>query len=214
MIVSHGRLQLNLKPRIRVADGSLMDISQSAARQIYRKIVLFKLPQISSQRKWRESYPIDHAMRDTKYQAFHFKITHRIVVCNKYLCNIRVKHDNTCSFCDAEDRIQHFFITCPIARDLWRSFRDWLETQTDFYLQANEKEMLFGVSRVTPHSRITNFLLKFFTYRQKLFHQGALDITHLLRELRLMLSLERYILNRENKPTKFRAWQRIYTALG
>ncbi len=50
--------------------------------------------------------------RHTTIQTFQYKITHRILACNEWLNNIKIKICNTCSFCNDKDTISHFLIDC------------------------------------------------------------------------------------------------------
>lgn len=63
--------------------------------------------------------------RDTKLQAFQYKLIHRVIPCNKYLANIRIKPDATCSYCDSTDTLQHFFYGCPSVNTLWDTLSSW-----------------------------------------------------------------------------------------
>lgn len=99
----------------------------------------------------------------------------------------------------------------------WTEVSSWFARETDVQLQVSPRAFLFGVPDAVPLARIINFIIlfaKFFIYRQKLFHQGSLDLTHFLRELRLHLQVEKYLTNSENKRHLFDKWRRIYTALG
>lgn len=209
------------KPQIRAVDKALIDVSNATAKKIYLAIVHFKLPVVSSQAKWNEVFPLGearqeeywrevytspyHALRDTKLQTFHFKLTHRIISCNRYLSNIHIRRDNTCSFCDSSDTLQHFFFHCEAVRTFWRNLTGWLSLNVDIHVRMNAEELLFGLPRNTPHAKCINFILilaKHFIFRQK------------LRELRLKLKIENLIFIQENKPGKFQRWRRIFQALG
>ncbi len=50
--------------------------------------------------------------RQTTIQIFQYKITHRILACNEWLNNIKIKICNTCSFCNDKDTISHFLLDC------------------------------------------------------------------------------------------------------
>lgn len=205
------------------------------AKNIYSAILPFKLPRISSQEKWNDIYPIQQephedywkeiysspykATRESKLQAFQFRIIHRVIPCNRFLCNIRIKQEDHCSFCDppVTDTLQHFFFSCPLAASFWASVRQWLETQVNVHIEMMEREYMFGVPKEVPQARMFNLLaltVKHFIYRQKLFHNAALDLTHFLRELRVKLGMEKLLCTQEKKPAKFRQWARIYSALG
>ncbi len=48
--------------------------------------------------------------RDTKIQSFQFRITHKIIPCNKWLQIIKIKNNAVCNFYDEDDDKLHFFI--------------------------------------------------------------------------------------------------------
>lgn len=56
--------------------------------------------------------------------------------------------------------------------------------------------------------------MKFYIYRQRLFHQGTLDLLAFLRELKVKLNVERYICSQEGKPQKFKIWEPLCNAIG
>lgn len=180
-------------------------VSDSSSKKIYEAILPFKRPIVSSQRKWTEIYqdmnstltpdlwkeiytvPY-HVTRDTKLQAFQYRLVHRIIPCNKYLTNIRIKNEASCSFCGDTDTLDHFFFTCQDVNGLWDSLTSWLANNVDLHIQLNAKRVLFGPPRSSEHALVINFLIlfpKYYIYRQRLFHQNQLEILQILRELRL-----------------------------
>lgn len=221
------------KPRIKTQNQDLIDVSNVTAKKIYTALVAFKLPHVNSQDKWNEVFPLGetnqedywkevytspyHACRDTKLQAFHFKVTHRTIPCNRYLSNIHIRRDDTCSYCDSSDTLQHFFFYCETVSTFWMNLIRWLAQNADIHVDMNTEQLLFGLPRNNPQAKCINFILilaKFFIFRQRLFHQGQMDLTHFLRELKMKLQIEKLIFIRENKPNKFRRWHRIFQALG
>lgn len=156
-------------------------------------------------------------MRDTKYQAFQYKLLQRIIPCNKYLANIRIKQENSCAFCDEVDSVQHFLLECDNTKRFWVQICRWLEQNDDLVVHLSQQEFLFGLHPTVPGSRKIKFLTiftKFFIYRQMLLHDGDLPMALFLRELRTRLQMEKKIYRLENKPNKFRCWSRILAALG
>lgn len=223
------------KPSIKAADGTVLQIVDASAKRIYQAILPFKLPRVTSQGKWNEIYPTGEvnqkekweevytspykATRETKLQAFQYRVIHRTIPCNRLLHNIRIKQEDACSFCDPpiSDTLQHFLFSCPKSADFWKSLCRWLATQANFHISLTEEEFMFGVPRALPQARSINFLTiltKHFIFRQKLFHNANLDLTHFLRELKMKLGIERFICRQENRPGKFKQWERIYKALG
>lgn len=120
---------------IRQSAEDYLKITNSTSKAIYATLIKDKQPTISAQVKWALTYPeLDpaqedswkeiyqvpyRAIRDTKYQAFQYKVLHRIIPCNKYLANIRIKQINTCAFCDEVDTVQHFLHECDIVKSFW-----------------------------------------------------------------------------------------------
>lgn len=90
-------------------------------------------------------------------------------------------------------------------------------TEIGIQINISTRSFLFGIPVVRPQDKVVNFILlfvKFFIYRQKLFHQGHLPILQFLRELRSRLQVEKYITRLENKSDHFSPWLKIYDALG
>lgn len=234
------RLLVNPAPQNTIVDlyirptmEDYLKITSATSKKIYASLILCKMPTVSAQVKWAETFPdMDptlgetwqpfyqvpyRAMRDTKYHAFQYKLLQRIIPCNKYLANIRIKQESTCSFCDEVDSIQHFLLECNNTKRFWARICGWLEQNDDLLVHLSQQEFLFGLHPSVPGSRKINFLTiftKFFIHRQKLFHNGDLPMAQFLRELRTKLQMEKQICGLENKPNKFRCWTRILAALG
>lgn len=114
------------KPFIQTTDDSLLDILKATSRSLYSTLVLRKRQPVAAQRKWDAQFPVPpdlpseiywesnnkasfKSVRETKIQAFQFRLLHKILPCNKYLKDIRVKSSDSCSFCDLQDTLVHFF---------------------------------------------------------------------------------------------------------
>lgn len=228
--------QLTYKPLAKKGQQTEVDIERASSSKIYKALVSLRLPTVSSQVKWNTLFPLQEmhedslqqhwrwiyrlpyrTARDTKLQAFQFRLLHRIIPCNKYLKNIRIRQDDQCPNCDEQDSLQHFFFNCPKVHDFWTKLAHWLHQNTPLNLQPSLKNILFGFPVELPADRAINFIIlftKFFIYRQRLFHQTELDLLHLLMELRIRLRLERYICDLEGKPNKMNIWKHLLTAMG
>lgn len=214
------------KPAITTAEGQALTIIGKPTKLLYYTLIKLLKPAITSQARWNELFPVGEdkrneywseiyrmpykTARDTKLQAFFFRLTHRFVPCNRYLKNIRIKTDDKCTFCTSVDTIDHFLFSCPIVQQFWTQVTAWLEREADVQLSVSLRTFLFGVPDSSPNARMINFILlfvKFFIYRQKLFHEGSLVIVHFLKELRLRLQVEKHLNFLENKSHQ----QHIYT---
>lgn len=142
-LLTSPRIQVTpLKPTLQASNKSVVDVSRVSARKVYSTLIAFKLPTVSSpakwndilqqtdvcqEERWREIYTSPyHALRDTKLQTLHFKFTHRIIPCNRYLCKIRIKREDSCSYCDSTDTLQHFFYYCTPVKTFSENLTRWL----------------------------------------------------------------------------------------
>lgn len=156
--------------------------------------------------------------RETKLHSLHFKVVNRILPCNKFLKQIRIKSSDVCDLCGQEDNISHFLFECLTVRTFWKSLCRWFEGVECLALDTlSPKRYVFGVPRTFPKASVVNFILmntKFFIYRQSLFHGGSLDLMHWLRELKLKLLVEKQISCSEGKAHRFGRWTKILQSLG
>lgn len=127
---------------------------------------------------WAATYALPFKIsRETKLQSFHYRIVHRIITCNKYLHDIRLRDNDKCETCGETDSISHFFVSCPAVETFWEKLSLWCEEQLGLGLSfLTEKEMVLGMTDENGNPRtfkVINWLLltaKFFLHRQKLFH--------------------------------------------
>lgn len=209
-LVSPALPRLTPKPSIKTKDSQSLDALDTSSKVLYLTLVKQSKPNVTSHGRWNETFPISEedrseywvdiyklpckVARDTKLQAFHFRVVHRFLPCNKYLQNIRIRRDDLCDFCQASDI-----------------------READIQLNISLRAFLFGIPSTAPQAKVVNFLvlfIKFYIYRQKLFHQGSLSLIHILRELRLRLQVEKHLTTMEGKTDRFKKWQRLYTAMG
>ncbi len=103
-------------------------------------------------RKWCQTYPdFNNAdlktwprifklpflvIREAKLQTFQYKILHRIIPCNKWLFNIKIKTSEVCDYCNEIDDISHFFFLCTNVREFWNLILNWLEIISNLQLKV------------------------------------------------------------------------------
>lgn len=233
LLVNVSPQSLTPRPHIFAGHQTDLDITGASSKRIYKALVLLKLPPIASQKKWNETFQVEEhswkehwqpiykrpfqSVRDTKLQAFQHKLIHRIIPCNKYLSNIRIKQEDSCPNCGEQDTLPHFFYHCSLVHDFWTKITEWLLQNANFDLNPSLEEILFGRPIRSSSDKISNFLFiltKFFIYRQRLFHDTDLNLLHILMELRSKIKVEKYICELEGKPYKANMWNPILQALG
>lgn len=214
---------------------SPMDIARAGPKIMYKAVIagdssfstafkrwseeLDSSLQITSMEEWNElNLNVYRATRETKLQSLHFRILNRILPSNKYLKQIRIKSSDACDLCGRLDSDIHFLFDCPEVQSFWTSICNWFDRVEDLPLaDLSQKQYLFGVPKAFPKAKVINLILmsvKFFVYRQRLFHDGALEMVHWLREFKCKLLNEKFIHQREAKLQRFRIWDRIVNALG
>lgn len=158
--------------------------------------------------------------RETKLQSFHFRIAHRIITCNKYLSDIRLRDNGACEKCRETDTIVHFFFTCPPIKAFWDRLSDWCENFLGFGLAfLGKEEMVLGMTNENGNHRtykMVNWLLltaKFYIHRQRLFHKSDVSLNAYLAEVRKKLDVERRACRWEGKPHKFKLWEKVLAIL-
>lgn len=130
--------------------------------------------EFTDRERWRRSCSgVYKATRETKLQRFHFKILHRILPCNVYLTQIRIKDSDWCPYCDESDTITHFLFSCSKVRPFWEAACAWFKQADDLYLdRLTADEFIWGMDGGAHRATLVNTItlqLKYYIYRQKLY---------------------------------------------
>lgn len=209
-------------PTIKTVDKTQVEIHQASSKRLYSYFIQFKSPKITSQQKWEAALQIPQhdrqdfwtsayslpfkLVRETKLQTFQYKVLLRLITCNKYLKNIKIKQDDSCLSCPETDTLEHFLFLCPRVQTFWEGTTQWLAREADLQFNLTTEEYLFGIPHNSPNATIINAIAlyaKFYIHRQNLYHEGKLSVIHFLRELRMKLHTEAFLCQLENKQSKF-----------
>ena len=209
-------------------NGEPINVFQLSSKMLYN-ITRKKLYKTStSQITWGKTYPkltqnkelwkrlyvtAFECTRETKLQALQFKIYHRIIPCNYYLFKRKGVDSPECNFCGREDNIRHFFLHCPNVFFFWNTLKKWLKNVLEVSIDEEiEEGLLFNNPGKIVQSKKENFILlnvKFYIYRQRLFHNNHLDVLEWALEFREKLRMEKQICSQEGKLKKFSIWENI-----
>lgn len=135
--------------------------------------------------------------RAVKLQSFQFRVLNRVLPCNEYLCQIRIKNSANCSFCGEEDNIFHFLYECIETITFWSNLASWLEQFSDhvrFPDETMEYDFLFGLQGHSPEIKRINYILllgEIFCVQTKTFYDNDLDIYQFLCEFKNIPTVER-----------------------
>ena len=137
-----------------------------------------------------------------------------MVPCNKYLYQRKGIESPKCNFCDGEDDMEHFFLYCPELDRFWNFIRNWLVGIVEFDLKnVSGAGLLLNSPGKDKFCCFQNYLLlniKFYIYRQRLFHNKRLDLLEWMAELKAKLLRERYICEGEGNLRKFKDLQNCW----
>lgn len=107
----------------------------------------------------------------------------------------------------------HFLFECRMVQHFWTVLCAWFAGVEDLALDSiSPKLFVLGVPQVFRKAAIVNFILmnvKFYVYRQRLFHEGKLELLQWLREFKLKLFMEKQICYNEGKAKRFGKWAAI-----
>lgn len=177
--------------------------------------------QISNGEEWREAnLSVYRATRETKLQSLHFRVMNRILPCNKFLRQIGIKTSDVCDLCGQVDSIIHFLFECQTVQIFWTVLCGWFNGVDNLALALDSlspKLFLFGVPKTFNKVPLVNFVLmnaKFYIYRQRLFHEGRLELPQWLSEFKVKLLMERQINSIEGKAHRFKRWLPVLNAIG
>lgn len=176
---------------------------------------------IDSDGMWEHWWQLPYRLtREVRLQSFCYRILNRIIPCNVYLRQIRVKNSEECSFCSNRDDLYHFFYGCEDTAKFWKGVCKWLRTNSAVITiprNIAELDFLLGLIDTDEIDFRLNFILmlgKFYVYREKVFGDGLLEPYKFLVELKTVLNVERQACIREGKLLKkFAKWQRFYDEL-
>ena len=172
----------------------------------------------SSKVKWEEIYTASNLnwkaiyynafkiCRSTKLQSFQYKILNRIIACNHWLFNIRIKNSPNCDTCKIDDSLLHFFIDCKEVKSFWNSFKQWWHRISNIPQNFSDETILLGSSNAAPIDKCFNFLLiqaKKYIYDKKLNDIHYISFYSFLHYIKNELILEKSICARNGKLNYF-----------
>ena len=107
--------------------------------------------------------------KSTKLQYFQFKISHGYFPTNRYLNKVNKPDTNFCQYCNIDDDIEYYFISCQRTKSLWQNFSCF--TELVFGKQnLTIVQILFGILRSDKRSLALNWLvliMKYYIYKCK-----------------------------------------------
>jgi len=174
--------------------------------------------------KWSEIFKLPfYLLKDTKIQSFQYRINHRILNCNYWLKQIKIKDSNICQYCNHIDTIEHYLIQCYTTKQFWKSFRNWWSGLTEncdiFHIDFSindEINVIFGFPGGTEDIAVLNYCIiyaKYFIYLQKINDKQSIDFYSFLPFLKHKLKIIKTINQKNNTEHRFQKYDKIYVNL-
>ena len=153
---------------------------------------------------------------ETYLQSFQYKIIHRIIPCNHWLYDLKVKENPECERCKIDDTIPHFFIHCSMLNNFWTFLSNWWLRTFKAIVPNEDSFIIFGVE-INTHSVIFNYVLilaKWYIYRCKSILIKNIDFFDFLQFLKFKLVLKQLYYKYNDKMNVFDSkWGALFEIL-
>jgi hypothetical protein len=178
-----------------------------------------KLPFIIDEDMWTLIYTNDkYVTTDTYVQNLQYKITHRILACNKNLYTWKIRPNNECEQCKCIDTIEHFLLECETTYTFWQQIFNWWAASMETWFQVNTYEIIFGIPNEfnEPIVNQINFIIlygKYYIYRNKK-KEKPMHLYEFLLDCKNQIEIKQEIMANKGKIDKFqREWGELYNVL-
>ncbi len=130
---------------------------------------------------WHRIFKQCSVTRDTRLLTCQYLFIHRVIPCDKWICNWKIKRDSGCNLCNDVDDLVYFYTV----RILRNSGCTVSKNGKTIYLNLISGKMIslknvdYGVSRWRRHIPNLNYcvlLALYFTYTIKLNGNNTLDL--------------------------------------
>ena len=144
---------------------------------------------------------------DTKLRSFYFKVFHKTIALNGFLCKITRRDSPNCVFCDKFDETMvHLFCDCEKVSPIWEFLLDLLIQKHYQNFNMTNFEKLFGV----PTDKFLTYLMllvKYFVFICK-FKDELPNIVAFKSFVKKQKETEYFLAKKRNKlPLHFRKWR-------
>jgi hypothetical protein len=178
-----------------------------------------KLPFIIDENMWTIIYTNDrHVTSDTYVLNLQYKITHRILACNKNLHTWKIKQSKDCDNCKEVDTIEHFLVQCNDTYTMWQHIFNWWAANMEAWFQLDTYEIIFGVPNEfnEPIVNQVNFIIlygKYYIYRNKKKNK-PMHLYEFLLDCKNQMEIKHTIMSSKGQHKRFeREWGELYNCL-
>jgi hypothetical protein len=97
--------------------------------------------------------------KHTNLQSFQYKVIYKILNCNYWLHKIKVIESAKCRFCPELETIEHYFFSCKVTKQFWKTFITWWNRMSDEKVEAlHESDIILGYIKDNNEGRVCKTL--------------------------------------------------------
>ena len=169
---------------------------------------------------WEKIFCLPYIIcRITHLQSFQYRIQHRIIKCNHWLFNAKIKDNPNCATCNCNDTLEHFFVSCNKVKDFWSALNRWWNRRSSVLATTysiTDTDIIFVIFSSKKYVLNLNFIL---VIAKKCIHYCKLtsqDVTFVsfLVLLRQELSFDEQICIKNQREQDFiEKWFWLYDQL-
>ena len=138
-----------------------------------------------------------------KLQGLQYRINCRILGTNLYLCKIKTKNSDLCTFCNIEsETIVHLFWDCIYVNPILGEFVTWVNTISKLNFELTPVDVILGKLNASAILNLLLILLKLYIYQQRLNNKTP-DLTGFLSFLKYYQKLEKHVFQRRQQILQF-----------
>ena len=148
---------------------------------------------------WEKIFCLSYKIcRSTRLQSFQYRILHRIITCNHWLFNAKIKDNPNCETCNCDDTLEHVFESCDEVKDFWSALNRWWNRRSSVLVTTysiTDTDIIFGILSSEKYVLNLNFisvLAKKYIHDCKMTSQNITFLSFLVL-LRQELSFEEHI---------------------
>lgn len=148
---------------------------------------------------------------DVQLRWFQYRIVHRIIATNTYLCKIGIVESELCTFCRCNaETICHLFWECEYVSEIWDNLLVWMKDEFELDIPLNKIDVIFG--RYYKYYNIFNIIIcivKRHIYRKR-SRKELPSFTGIKREILYYYKCEKFIYTKNCELEKFHVrWARL-----
>jgi hypothetical protein len=161
-------------------------------------------------------FTMSRVVRNTKIQAFQFKLLYNLIPTNQYLKRITRSDTDICPWCTKTDDIAHYFVRCTALIPFWNSFTNWCQGMLEEEINFTVEDIIVGILTNNEKYDTINaciLMAKWHIYKCKLDHSDAFFYKYLC-ELKYHINIEKSIALKNNKLVEYVSkWQIVENQL-